>query len=131
MRRAPRGGGPPRQATEHAQASQGAICQQLDAVTPIEDCGALHHCAVVVILRKWSCGDNNRRDSMKTNDNAFHGCKDQTFLGYFIDKGVSTAVKVVRKAYPQEKAGVFDRNDMGGPLSVVDVTMTTEINQTT
>ncbi|KAL5209053.1 hypothetical protein ABZP36_004676 [Zizania latifolia] len=29
----------------------------------------------VVVLRKWSCGDNNRRDSVKKNDDALPGCK--------------------------------------------------------
>ncbi|AQK46070.1 UDP-N-acetylglucosamine diphosphorylase 2 [Zea mays] len=61
---------------------------------------------------------------------------DPTFLGYFIDKGVSSAAKVVRKAYPQENVGVFVQRGRGGPLSVVeysemDAAMTTEINQST
>ncbi|KAG8063221.1 hypothetical protein GUJ93_ZPchr0003g18266 [Zizania palustris] len=29
----------------------------------------------VVVLRKWSCGDNNRRDSVKKNDDALPGYK--------------------------------------------------------
>lgn len=69
-------------------------------------------------------------------DNALVRVADPTFLGYFIDKGVSAAAKVVRKAYPQEKVGVFVQRGRGGPLSVVeysemDAAMTTEINQTT
>ncbi|KAL5229936.1 hypothetical protein ABZP36_028712 [Zizania latifolia] len=69
-------------------------------------------------------------------DNVLVRVADPTFLGYFIDKGVSAAAKVVRKAYPQEKVGVFVQRGRGGPLSVVeysemDATMTTEINQTT
>ncbi|KAG8046778.1 hypothetical protein GUJ93_ZPchr0008g12126 [Zizania palustris] len=69
-------------------------------------------------------------------DNVLVRVADPTFLGYFIDKGVSAAAKVVRKAYPQEKVGVFVQRGRGGPLSVVeysemDAAMTTEINQTT
>ncbi|KAG8066251.1 hypothetical protein GUJ93_ZPchr0004g38925 [Zizania palustris] len=92
-------------------------------------------------------------------DNALVRVADPTFLGYFIDKGVSSAAKVVRKvqsnvthasligvfvhsqlyaeqAYPQENVGVFVRRGYGGPLSVVeysemDAAITTEINQST
>lgn len=69
-------------------------------------------------------------------DNVLVRVADPTFLGYFIDKGVSAAAKVVRKAYPQEKVGVFVQRGRGGPLSVVeysemDAAMTTEINQGT
>jgi UDP-N-acetylglucosamine/UDP-N-acetylgalactosamine diphosphorylase len=53
-------------------------------------------------------------------DNALVSVADPTFLGYFIDKGVASAAKVVRKAYPQEKVGVFVRRGKGGPLSVVE-----------
>ncbi|KAF7120084.1 hypothetical protein RHSIM_Rhsim13G0129600 [Rhododendron simsii] len=53
-------------------------------------------------------------------DNALVRVGDPTFLGYFIDKGVAAAAKVVRKAYPQEKVGVFVRRGKGGPLSVVE-----------
>ncbi|KAF3619204.1 UDP-N-acetylglucosamine diphosphorylase 2 [Capsicum annuum] len=53
-------------------------------------------------------------------DNALVRVADPTFLGYFIDKGVSAAAKVVRKAYPQEKVGVFVRRGKGGPLAVVE-----------
>ncbi|THU56996.1 hypothetical protein C4D60_Mb11t23090 [Musa balbisiana] len=61
---------------------------------------------------------------------------DPAFLGYFIDKGVAAAAKVVRKAYPQEKVGIFVQRGRGGPFAVVeysemDASMTTEINQTT
>ncbi|XP_020269639.1 UDP-N-acetylglucosamine diphosphorylase 1-like isoform X2 [Asparagus officinalis] len=61
---------------------------------------------------------------------------DPTFLGYFIDKGVSAAAKVVRKAYPQEKVGVFVQRGRGGPLTVVeysemDPSVSSEINQIT
>ncbi|KAL6864951.1 hypothetical protein ACP4OV_016102 [Aristida adscensionis] len=60
-------------------------------------------------------------------DNAQVRVADSTFLGYFIDKGVSSAAKIVRKAYPQENVGVFFfQGGRGGPLSVVE---TTEINQ--
>uniref|UniRef100_A0A804NV89 UDP-N-acetylglucosamine diphosphorylase 2 n=1 Tax=Zea mays TaxID=4577 RepID=A0A804NV89_MAIZE len=69
-------------------------------------------------------------------DNVLVRVADPTFLGYFIDRGVSAVAKVVRKAYPQEKVGVFVQRGKGGPLSVVeysemDAAMTTEINQTT
>ncbi|CAD6341650.1 unnamed protein product [Miscanthus lutarioriparius] len=69
-------------------------------------------------------------------DNVLVRVADPTFLGYFIDRGASAAAKVVRKAYPQEKVGVFVQRGKGGPLSVVeysemDAAMTTEINQTT
>ncbi|XP_072963279.1 UDP-N-acetylglucosamine diphosphorylase 2 [Typha angustifolia] len=69
-------------------------------------------------------------------DNALVRVADPAFLGYFIDKGVATAAKVVRKAYPQEKVGVFVQRGRGGPLAVVeytemDTSMASEINQTT
>ncbi|XP_042407255.1 UDP-N-acetylglucosamine diphosphorylase 2-like [Zingiber officinale] len=69
-------------------------------------------------------------------DNALVRVADPTFLGYFIDKGVAAAAKVVRKAYPQEKVGVFVQQGRGGPLRVVeysemDASMATETNQTT
>ncbi|KAF5201649.1 Udp-n-acetylglucosamine diphosphorylase [Thalictrum thalictroides] len=53
-------------------------------------------------------------------DNALVRVADPTFLGYFMDKGVVAAAKVVRKAYPQEKVGVFVQKGKGGPLSVVE-----------
>ncbi|KAM7530301.1 hypothetical protein LguiB_033711 [Lonicera macranthoides] len=69
-------------------------------------------------------------------DNALVRVADPTFLGYFIDKGVASAAKVVRKAYPQEKVGVFVRRGKGGPLSVVeyselDSSLASAINQQT
>ncbi|KAJ8509688.1 hypothetical protein OPV22_000122 [Ensete ventricosum] len=69
-------------------------------------------------------------------DNVLVRVADPAFLGYFIDKGVAAAAKVVRKAYPQEKVGVFVQRGRGGPFAVVeysemDASMTTEINQTT
>ncbi|XP_065852850.1 UDP-N-acetylglucosamine diphosphorylase 1-like [Euphorbia lathyris] len=69
-------------------------------------------------------------------DNALVRVADPTFLGYFIDKGVPAAAKVVRKAYPQEKVGVFVRRGKGGPLTVVeyselDQTLASAINQQT
>ncbi|KAI4371593.1 hypothetical protein MLD38_009922 [Melastoma candidum] len=69
-------------------------------------------------------------------DNALVRVADPTFLGYFIDKGVDAAAKVVRKAYPQEKVGVFVRRGKGGPLTVVeyselDPTLASAINQET
>ncbi|WOL12274.1 UDP-N-acetylglucosamine diphosphorylase 1 [Canna indica] len=69
-------------------------------------------------------------------DNALVRVADPTFLGYFIDKGVASAAKVVRKAYPQEKVGVFVQRGRGGPLMVMeysemDASLTTEINQST
>ncbi|XP_048438249.1 UDP-N-acetylglucosamine diphosphorylase 1-like isoform X2 [Pyrus x bretschneideri] len=69
-------------------------------------------------------------------DNALVRVADPTFLGYFIDKGVSAAAKVVRKAYPQEKVGVFVRRGKGGPLTVVeysemDSSLASAINQET
>lgn len=69
-------------------------------------------------------------------DNALVRVADPTFVGYFIDKGVATAAKVVRKAYPQEKVGVFVQRGRGGPLTVVeyselDSSMASEINQST
>ncbi|KAJ4828275.1 UDP-N-acetylglucosamine diphosphorylase 1 [Turnera subulata] len=67
-------------------------------------------------------------------DNALVRVADPTFLGYFIDKGVAAAAKVVRKAYPQEKVGVFVRRGKGGPLTVVeyselDQSLASAINQ--
>ncbi|CAI9090627.1 OLC1v1025442C2 [Oldenlandia corymbosa var. corymbosa] len=69
-------------------------------------------------------------------DNALVRVADPTFLGYFIDRGVATAAKVVRKAYPQEKVGVFVRRGKGGPLAVVeyselDQSLSSAINQQT
>ncbi|KAK8563223.1 hypothetical protein V6N12_011276 [Hibiscus sabdariffa] len=69
-------------------------------------------------------------------DNALVRVADPTFLGYFIDKGVGAAAKVVRKAYPQEKVGVFVRRGKGGPLTVVeyselDQSLASAINQQT
>ncbi|XP_009599284.1 UDP-N-acetylglucosamine diphosphorylase 1 isoform X1 [Nicotiana tabacum] len=69
-------------------------------------------------------------------DNALVRVADPTFLGYFIDKGVSAAAKVVRKAYPQEKVGVFVRRGKGGPLAVVeyselDPSLCSAVNQET
>ncbi|GLT49486.1 hypothetical protein SLA2020_230380 [Shorea laevis] len=69
-------------------------------------------------------------------DNALVRVADPTFLGYFIDKGVAAAAKVVRKAYPQEKVGVFVRRGKGGPLTVVeyselDPALASAINQQT
>ncbi|XP_010260631.1 PREDICTED: UDP-N-acetylglucosamine diphosphorylase 1-like [Nelumbo nucifera] len=69
-------------------------------------------------------------------DNALVRVADPTSLGYFIDKGVAAAAKVVRKAYPQEKVGVFVRRGKGGPLAVVeyselDPMLASEINQET
>ncbi|KAK4761122.1 hypothetical protein SAY87_006015 [Trapa incisa] len=42
-------------------------------------------------------------------DNAPVRVADPTFLGYFMEKGVFSVAKVVRKAYPKEKVGVFVR----------------------
>uniref|UniRef100_A0A0D6R1M6 Uncharacterized protein n=1 Tax=Araucaria cunninghamii TaxID=56994 RepID=A0A0D6R1M6_ARACU len=69
-------------------------------------------------------------------DNALVRVADPLFLGYFIDKGVATAAKVVRKAYPQEKVGVFVKQGKGGSLSVIeyselDPSMAYAINQET
>ncbi|GMY35029.1 UDP-N-acetylglucosamine diphosphorylase 1-like [Fagus crenata] len=69
-------------------------------------------------------------------DNALVRVADPTFVGYFIDKGVASAAKVVRKAYPQEKVGVFVRRGKGGPLTVVeyselDSSLASAINQET
>ncbi|KDP29578.1 hypothetical protein JCGZ_19379 [Jatropha curcas] len=69
-------------------------------------------------------------------DNALVRVADPTFLGYFIDKGVAAAAKVVRKAYPQEKVGVFVRRGKGGPLNVVeyselDPSLASQVNQQT
>ncbi|TQD98386.1 hypothetical protein C1H46_015987, partial [Malus baccata] len=65
-------------------------------------------------------------------DNTLVRVADPTFLGYFIDKGVSAAAK----AYPQEKVGVFVRRGKGGPLTVVeysemDSSLASAINQET
>ncbi|XP_031393161.1 UDP-N-acetylglucosamine diphosphorylase 1 [Punica granatum] len=69
-------------------------------------------------------------------DNALVRVADPTFLGYFIEKGSDAAAKVVRKAYPQEKVGVFVRRGKGGPLTVVeyselDPALASMINQET
>ncbi|KAL0398101.1 UNVERIFIED_CONTAM: UDP-N-acetylglucosamine diphosphorylase 1 [Sesamum radiatum] len=69
-------------------------------------------------------------------DNALVRVADPTFLGYFMETGVAAAAKVVRKAYPQEKVGVFVRRGKGGPVSVVeyselDQSLASAINQET
>jgi UDP-N-acetylglucosamine/UDP-N-acetylgalactosamine diphosphorylase len=69
-------------------------------------------------------------------DNALVRVADPSFLGYFIDKGVAAAAKVVRKAYPQEKVGVFVQRGKGGPLTVVeyselDPSLASTVNQAT
>eukprot|EP01018_Ginkgo_biloba_P029263 Gb_31964 [translate_table: standard] len=69
-------------------------------------------------------------------DNALVRVADPMFLGYCIDKGVASAAKVVRKAYPQEKVGVFIQRGKGGSLGVVeyselDQSMAHAINQET
>ncbi|CAL5213866.1 unnamed protein product [Lathyrus oleraceus] len=69
-------------------------------------------------------------------DNALVRVADPSFLGYFIDKGVAAAAKVVRKAYPQEKVGVFVQRGKGGPLTVVeyselDSSLASAVNQAT
>ncbi|KAJ7969448.1 UDP-N-acetylglucosamine diphosphorylase 1 [Quillaja saponaria] len=69
-------------------------------------------------------------------DNVLVRVADPAFLGYFIDRGVAAAAKVVRKAYPQEKVGVFVRRGKGGPLTVVeynelDSSLASVINQET
>ncbi|KAH7277566.1 hypothetical protein KP509_39G057300 [Ceratopteris richardii] len=53
-------------------------------------------------------------------DNALVRVADPVFLGYVMEKSVSCAAKVVRKAYPQEKVGVFARRGKGGPLAVIE-----------
>jgi len=69
-------------------------------------------------------------------DNALVRVADPMFLGYCIDKGVATAAKVVRKAYPQEKVGVFVQRGKGGSFRVIeysemDSSMAYAINQET
>ncbi|KNA13692.1 hypothetical protein SOVF_114160 [Spinacia oleracea] len=69
-------------------------------------------------------------------DNALVRVADPTFLGYFIDKSAAAAAKVVKKAYPQEKVGVFVRRGKNGPLDVVeyselDPLLASAINQET
>lgn len=69
-------------------------------------------------------------------DNALVRVADPTFLGYFIEQGVAAAAKVVKKAYPQEKVGVFVRRGKGGPLGVVeyselDPSVASAVNQET
>lgn len=69
-------------------------------------------------------------------DNALVRVADPTFLGYFIEQGVAAAAKVVKKAYPQEKVGVFVQRGKGGPLGVVeyselDPSVASAVNQET
>lgn len=69
-------------------------------------------------------------------DNALVRVADPTFLGYFIEQGGTAAAKVVKKAYPQEKVGVFVRRGKGGPLGVVeyselDPSVASAVNQQT
>lgn len=53
-------------------------------------------------------------------DNALVRVADPLFLGYTIEKGFPCAAKVVKKAFPQERVGVFARRGKGGPLAVVE-----------
>lgn len=53
-------------------------------------------------------------------DNALVRVGDPLFLGHFIAKGAPCAAKVVKKAYPQERVGIFACRGRGGPLAVVE-----------
>lgn len=53
-------------------------------------------------------------------DNALVRVADPLFLGFVMERGASCAAKVVRKAYPQERVGIFARRGKGGPLAVVE-----------
>eukprot|EP00252_Welwitschia_mirabilis_P002026 TRINITY_DN11976_c0_g1_i1.p1 TRINITY_DN11976_c0_g1~~TRINITY_DN11976_c0_g1_i1.p1 ORF type:complete len:482 (-),score=88.01 TRINITY_DN11976_c0_g1_i1:146-1591(-) len=69
-------------------------------------------------------------------DNALVRVADPLFLGYCIDKDVAASAKVVKKAYPQEKVGVFVKRGNTGSFSVVeysemDTSMAYAINQET
>ncbi|MCO5568081.1 hypothetical protein L7F22_021776 [Adiantum nelumboides] len=69
-------------------------------------------------------------------DNALVRVADPLFLGYVMERGASCAAKVIKKAFPQEKVGVFARRGKGGPLAVVeyselDHSLTHAINQET
>eukprot|EP00249_Psilotum_nudum_P004804 c18299_g1_i1 orf=181-1626(+) len=53
-------------------------------------------------------------------DNALVRVADPMFLGFVIEKDVPCAAKVVKKAFPQEKVGVFALRGKGGPMTVVE-----------
>ncbi|KAL2632710.1 hypothetical protein R1flu_004189 [Riccia fluitans] len=55
-------------------------------------------------------------------DNALVRVADPLFLGYWIDQGTSCAAKVIKKAYPQERVGVFVHYGKGGPVGVAEYT---------
>lgn len=92
-------------------------------------------------LKVSNCLDDMARRGIKyidcfSVDNALVRVADPRFLGYVIEKGVQCAAKVVRKAFPQERVGVFARRGKGGPLAVVeyselDYSLAHAINQVT
>eukprot|EP00850_Spirogloea_muscicola_P023276 SM000343S12832 [mRNA] locus=s343:22653:26799:- [translate_table: standard] len=53
-------------------------------------------------------------------DNALARVADPVFLGHCITAGVPCGAKVVEKAYPEERVGVFVRHGAGGPVAVVE-----------
>ncbi|GBG64652.1 hypothetical protein CBR_g45707 [Chara braunii] len=53
-------------------------------------------------------------------DNALVRVADPVYLGLSIERGAVCASKVVRKAHPEERVGVFAQRGVGGPTVVVE-----------
>ncbi|CAM6109131.1 unnamed protein product [Calypogeia fissa] len=96
---------------------------------------------VYAALKSSGCLDDMSKRGIKyvdiySVDNALVRVADPLFLGYCLEKGAPTAAKVIKKAFPQEKVGVFACRGNGGPVAVLeyselDPTLQFAINQET
>lgn len=53
-------------------------------------------------------------------DNALVRVAEPTWMGHCIDRGAAAGARVLRKAHPQEKVGVFVQRGVGGAVEVVE-----------
>ncbi|BFI11222.1 UDP-N-acetylglucosamine/UDP-N-acetylgalactosamine diphosphorylase [Marchantia polymorpha subsp. ruderalis] len=82
---------------------------------------------VYAALKSSRCLEDMARRGIKyvdvySVDNTLVRVADPLFLGYWIDQGTSCAAKVIKKAYPQERVGVFVHHGKGGPVGVAEYT---------